>query len=799
MNRHRLKVALRTLRKQRFYTSLNVFGLSLGIAAGIVLFQFIRFHLSFDKYHPQVDQLYKLATELHLPDGSVIYESGSPLPMSKALKQTLPQVTGETVLLTLRAATVSIPGDGVSKHFAEHNNIAFADEHWFKLFHYTQLEGNTAQSLLQPNTAFITRKLAEKYFGTTHATGRRLLLDNKFPITVTGVLENNPENTDIRFDMFISNASFRSFYPQLEADMQRDWNYINYTTQSFITVPANAVPQVEATMATLVKQHFDTSIASAFQFHLLPLKTLHFDNRYGGTIRKSMLTTLAITGAFLVVIACFNFINMASAQSVKRAKEIGTRKVLGSTPAAIFWQFITELSCVVLGALLLSFVWIIASKQLINDWLQLTLNINPFNDRVLLLAIVILLVFVILTSGIYPAFILSRFKPIEALKSTTANRGSSRYRKGLVIAQNVIVQGLIICTLVITLQVQHLKNANLGFNKEAVLMVNIPDSSKSKMYYLQQQLLRNPGIQSVSFCYQAPSSDAYTGGSVQFDHRPWEDFSAGIIMGDSAYLHTFGLHLIAGHNLAESDTVNQVLINQAMLQRLGLKQPEQALGHQLVVGGLDNRTATIAGIVKDFNVHSLYTSIAPVLITTHREKYRYAAIRLNNDNGEAAMRENIRNTWQNIYSEHAFEYHYLDEQIDAFYHKEDLLGRLIKTTTLIAIVISCLGLLGLISFVTLQRTREIGVRKVLGASVKDIVYLVSRDFLRLLLLSLLITSPLAYYFMHQWLDDFAYRINISWWIFIAAGILSMLIAFATISFQSIKAAMANPVKSLRMD
>lgn len=797
MYRQRFKMALRTLWNQRFYTTLNVFGLSLGIAVGIILFQFIRYHSGFDSYHPNAGQLYKVVTELHLPDGAVIHEGGSPLPLTKALKNRIPQVKDETVLLTLKSATIAVPLGNQVKYFSEHGNIAFADSNWFNMFSYEATTGRTERFLTEPGAVLITRRLAEKYFGNTEVTGKILRLDNKYNLTVTGVLENYPANTDLTFDMFISGSSFRSFYPEQATAMNRDWSWINATTQSFISLPVNVpVKRVEEAMAGLIKEHFDASVAAAYQFHLLPLKELHFDGRYGGVIRKSLLTTLGLVGLFLVVIACFNFINMASAQSVKRAKEIGTRKVLGGTPTSIFWQFFTEISCIVLLATALAFVWIFLSLPVINTWLQTSLQINLLHDRVLLPAIFLLLVFVILASGIYPALVLSRFKPIEALKSQKAGTGTTKYRRGLVIVQNMIVQGLIVCTLIIVLQVRHLKTADLGFNKNAVLMVTIPENSKSKMTYLTNQLLMNPKIQSVSFCYQAPSSDTYTGGSVQFDNRPWEDFSAGIIMGDSAYVNTFGLKLIAGTNLAESDTVSQVLINQAMLQRLGFNNPQQVLGHRLVVGGLDNRSATITGIVKDFNVHSLYTPIAPVLITTQRSRYRYAAITLAPHTQNEA-RDIIRKEWQAAYPENEFEYRYLDEQLDEFYHKEDLLSKLIKTTTGIAIIISCLGLLGLISFVVLQRTKEIGIRKVLGAGIADIVLLFSKDFLRLLFVAMVIIFPVAFFFMDHWLQDFAYRIHISWWIFGLAGILSMLIALLTISFQSIKAALANPVKSLK--
>jgi putative ABC transport system permease protein len=794
-----LKLALRTLWRQRFYTSLNIFGLSLGIAVGLILFQFIRYHLSFDSYHQHASQLYRVVTELHLDDGTIEYSQGTPLALNKALQDAAPQVRDASVLLRVRSATIGVPQNGQSNYFTERNNIAFADPHWFDLFDHTWISGNAATALTAPNNAVISRRLAEKYFGKEDAIGKVLRFDSKYAVTVTGVLKDPPANTSFNIDLYLSRPSFKYFYPEREKEMNDYWGAIYSTTHSFIRLPdAAQVKNVEAAMATLVKKNFPADVARAYVFRLQPLKDLHFDGRYGGAIRRSLLLTLAIAGFFLVLIACFNFINLATAQSMKRAKEIGTRKVLGGTPASIFRQFITEISSIVILAAALSFLWCLLLLPVINSWLQSSLHLNPFRDMGLLAGIALLLVFVILASGLYPAFILSRFKPLAALKKQRTGTGAAIYRKGLVITQNVIVQGLIICSLIIMLQVRHLKTADLGFNKEAVLMVLIPEQDKHKMSYLRQELQTKPGIGAVSFCFEAPSSATDIGGSIRYDERSWEQFPSRTVVGDAQYLSTFKLALLAGENLRDSDTVRQALINQTLLHKLGFKDPRQVIGHQLVIGNLNDRKATIAGVVKDFNVHSLYKPMEPVIITTSQDMYRYAAIKLSGKEQDKA-RELIRKTWQGLYPENVFEYNYLDEQIDEFYHKEDLLSKLIKSTTVIAIVISCLGLLGLISFFTIQRTREIGIRKVLGASVTDIVYMLSKDFLVLIMLSVLIAAPLVAWFMDRWLQGFAYRINISWWMFFLSGLLLIIITLFTVGFQALKAAVANPVKSLQAE
>lgn len=799
MFRNYCKLALRTLWRQKFYSALNIFGLSLGIAVGVILFQFIRYNLSFDRYHHNSDQLYRIVTELHLSDGSLVHDQGTPLPLAAAVKDALPQVNEATVLLKVRSATIGVPLDNQVKYFAESGTIAFTDQHWFELFNYTWIKGNARTALTAPNTAVITRKLAEKYFGSHDPIGKLLRLDDKHNITITGVLKDPPANTDLTTELFLSRPSFQYYYPEQEHEMNQYWGAIYSTTHSFVRLPEGMpMKRVEDAMARLVKEHFPTDVAAAYQFHLQPLKDLHFDGRYGGTMRRSLLITLAFAGFFLVLIACFNFINLATAQSMKRAREIGTRKALGGTPAAICWQFMMEIAGIALLATALSFLWILLFLPVINHWLQTELRLNLIQDPGLLLGILLLLVFVILTSGIYPAVILSRFRPVEALKQQKTGGRTAIYRKGLIIVQNVIVQALIICSLIITLQIRHLKTADLGFNKNAVLMVPLPTAEKHKMSWLANELRAKTGIASVSFCYQAPASTAGNGGSVRYDDRPWEKFSASTIMADEQYLATFQLQLAAGNNLQPSDTVRQALINQTLMHKLGYKDPREVIGHRIVIGSLQDRVATIAGVVKDFNVHSLYTPLEPAIITTQLDQYRYAAIKLSS-NDHAGLRDMIRKTWQSVYPANVFEYRYLDEQIDEFYHKEDLLSNLIRATTVTAIIISCLGLLGLISFFTVQRTKEIGIRKVLGAGVTDIVYLLSKDFVILLLVSIFIAVPFVLYFMDHWLEGFAYRISISWWMFLLSGLLSVLIALGTVSFQAIKAAVADPVKSLKVE
>ncbi|PUZ25767.1 hypothetical protein DCC81_16015 [Chitinophaga parva] len=408
-----LKIALRNLWKHRFYTLLNVLGLSLGMAGGLVLLQFIRFHLSFDQYHPHPSQLYRVVTELHLDDGSTVHEQGSPLAMGPTLQQQQSGIAAQAVLTQLPAATVGVPGTAQTTYFKEHNNVAFVGDAWFHLFTYHFLQGSYSTA---PGSAVITASLARKYFGSDNVIGKALQLDSKYEVTISGVMADLPGHTDLGANLLLSDASFRGFSTEAAAMLQ-DWNYIKSNTQTFVQLREGVdVNDINKAMIRLRNQHFPNDIANVYQFTLQPLSDVHFNPFFSGTMQHSLLTTLAFVGIFLVVIACFNFINLATAQSARRAREIGTRKVLGSAPRSIFWQFMLETTCVALLAMLLALAWTFAARPLMNNWVQVPISLNVFKDPLLAASIAGLLVFIISAGGSYPAIIMSHYKPATAFR-----------------------------------------------------------------------------------------------------------------------------------------------------------------------------------------------------------------------------------------------------------------------------------------------------------------------------------------------------------------------------------------------
>jgi putative ABC transport system permease protein len=437
----------------------------------------------------------------------------------------------------------------------------------------------------------------------------------------------------------------------------------------------------------------------------------------------------------------------------------------------------------------------------LNSWINLNLKLNLTTDPLLWLFLVMLAIAIVFMAGFYPALVLANFNPVQTLKGKVALPQISlgTLRRALVVTQFIIAQVLIIAALVIGNQMKLFRNTDLGFNTKAVVMVPLPEPAKGKMEAFRNELRQQAGVRQVSLSFRAPVSTTNNGGSIKYHNRPaWESFPTRAKWGDAAYLSTFNLKLLAGRNISDRDSTMELLVNETLLRKLQIQDPNQVLGKQIMVGELGNKSGKVVGVVADFNTRSLHTAIEPTIIGNAPETYQYAAIALQRGNLAATLTA-IQAKWQAIYPQEVFEHQFLDEQIARFYATEEMLGKLIQAFTWVAILISCLGLYGLISFTTVQRTKEIGIRKVLGASAAAIVRLLTVDFLRLVLLANIIAWPLAAWAMHRWLQDYAYRTPISWWIFALAGIFAVIIALVSISFQAFKAAVANPIKALRSE
>lgn len=799
MLRNYLKIALRNLRAKRVYTSLNIIGLSVGMASGLLLFLFISHHLSTDRHHRKFDRIYRVVVDLHLEDGSVEYYPEAPLPMAKAFRNDYSQIEQAAYLKMNRELTVSVqlPNKSEATRFLELNTTALVEGELFDILDYSWLAGNPKTALREPNTVVITQSLAKKYFGSLDPMGRTIHLNNVAEAKITGVLADPPKTTNTDIQLFISIATLPRLIPDFDVN---DWWSLNSTDRVYLTLKNPlAAPGLEAALPALSKKHFGEN-ASVFQFHVQPLADVHFDvRRIGGssTIRTSLLWSLGAIGLFLILIACINFINMATAQALSRGKEMGIRKTLGSSKRQVMLQFLFETALIVLAAAVLALFLTLICIPIFNQWLPNTSTFEFSNQAIAFL--LLLIGTVTLLAGGYPAFVLSGFSPWAALKGKLIHSGNSlSLRKLLIVFQFGICQVLLVGTLVVTHQVRYLHESDLGFTKDNVVVVNLPDPSTTSFEAFRNDLRAFPAIKSVSASYRPPAAAVMNGGSFKFSGKStWETFPIRERPADSEYLETYGLHLAAGRNITPCDTIREYLVNEALLKKLNIQDPEQILGRKLETY-LSPVALPIVGVVKDFHLRSFHEEIQPCFITTQASRYKKVGIKISGQNSEQTLKF-IEQSWQKRYPNEVFTYEYLNDQLAKFYETERLVFQLSVVFAGIAILISCLGLYGLVLFTMTQRTKEIGIRKVLGASVASIIALLSTDFLKLVALAILIASPLAWYAMNVWLQDFAYHIDIEWWMIALAGTLATTIALTTVSFQSIKAALMNPVKSLKVE
>ena len=798
MLRNYLKIALRNLRTQRSYALINTVGLAVGLAGGLLIFLFLRHHLSTDRHHAKFSRIFRINTDLHLADGSIEYNPEAPLPMAEVLRKEYSQVEQAAFLMMNRELTVSVKrrGQAESSRFLEHKGTGLTEPEWFDILSYKWLQGDSKTALREPNRVVLTQSWAKKYFGDANPMGQTLTLDNKINATVTGLLADPPAPTDTDLGLFISLATLKQYDPTYDLN---DWGYLNSTNRLYVTLKdPKAAASLERTFPALAKKHYGAN-APIFRFHIQPLREIHFDvARGGGAIRSSLLWSLGAIGLLLIGAACINFVNLATAQALRRSKEVGIRKTLGSTRGQLVGQFLLETTLIIVAATGLALFLVAVLLPLFNDWVHLNLSFRP--DGPTLAFIGLLLSGVILLAGGYPALVLSGFSPKVALRGelpVASGRGFT-VRRALVVTQFVVCQALIIGSLVVVRQVRYIQKADLGFQKDNVVVVKMPKEQKSKQQAFKQMLLPYAAIQTVSLHHRPPSSDLNFGGSFKFNGKAdWEQFPVRDRLADADYLRTYGLKLVAGRNIMPSDTIREYLINETLLHRLGFRDPQRVLGKTLQYH-LSAVALPIVGVVNDFHQKSLREEISPCLIASQADWYAAAGIRISGQNPAQTL-QRIRQTWQQLYPDEVFEYQFLDEQVARFYETETLITRLITAFTGMAILICCLGLYGLVSHVVVQRTKEIGVRKVLGASVASIVALLNKDFLKPVLVAVVIASPLAGWAMNRWLRDFAYKTDLAWWVFALAGGLAVGIALLTVSFQSVKAALMNPVKSLRSE
>ncbi len=800
MFRNYLKTAIRNLSRHKSNSIINIAGLMVGFSAFLLIFLVIQYEESFDDFHTNKKNIYRVVRIGKSPTNRE-YRTGVPLPVTSTLRKDFPQLTNASAIFSDNGVQVNVKGpDGtIRKKFKEQTGTFFAEPQFFQMFDFSLADGNIKNALNEPYTVLLTKDIATKYFGDwKNLIGKTLNVDG-IDVKITGILNNPPVNTDFPLKTIMSYSTIKNFM-----DMS-NWGNISDNNYCFVQLNAdNLQTQFQKLLAGFTLKHI-TPINPGYDLSLQPLSEVHYDERYGNfngrTFSKDLIFALSIISLFLLVIACVNFINLTTAQAINRAREVGVRKVLGSNRSQLVLQFLGETGITTLLALLGSLIIIFICIPLVNNLLDIHLSTSVLYSAKSILFAVCALLLVTFLSGFYPALVLSGFNSAAVLKSAFSadNKKGIFFRRGLVVLQFVIAQALIIGTLVVVSQMDYFRNADLGFRKKAIINAGFPGDSlsRTKTGMLKNELLKIPGVEDISFSVFAPSAYGgwYTDLRINNNNSKQPDMIVSMKPADTNYFSLYHLPIVAGRVYFQSDTMKEFVVNETVIKGLGIRNMEDAIGKPINVNG---KTFPIVGVVKDFHVNSLRDPINAVVLTTMKDQYGLANIKIDMTKSKAVIAA-IENIWNKNFPDFVFEYNFLDESIADYYKQENQLSQLYKIFSGIAIFISCLGLYGLISFMAVQRKKEIGIRKVLGAPVLDIVIMLSKEFTILISIAFLIASPIAWYFMHQWLQQYTYRIMIGLWFFAATILCSLLIAWLTVGYTAIKAATANPVKSLRTE
>lgn len=795
--------AFRNLLRYRVYTLINVAGLSIGITSCILIFLVFRYDLSFEKFHTKYDRIYRVVRDVSMTTGTV-YNSATPYTFPKAFRNDCADIPLFTAIHYDIEMNVKA---GLEKHTVY--NVIFADSLFFRVFDFKVLSGNPSVDLGQPGKVFLTRSLAEKILkGKKHGT---LKIGKATEVEVVGIVEDPPPTSHMKFSMVVSMPTFsKEFTGGLPLD---EWD-MSMRGMSYLALPGDmTVVSVEDRLKAMAKKYLKPESAARTTYRLQPLSDIHFSEQYlfnpGGpaTVPDESLIVIAALGIFIVVIACINFIHLATALATNKSKEIGIRKTLGASRGQIARYFLGETLIITVFSVLLSLGITERVLPWLNDFIGKELVLDVFGSPVLLFFVLAIIVLVTLLSGFYPAVILSNFNPVAVLKNRmTVPRGAGgAVRRTLVVFQFFIAQVLIIATLVISRQMDYLRSKPLGFNSEAVVNLSLPDNRPATLEAFRSRIEGDPNIASLSFCSGAPTSMNDFGTHYYLTEKGREEAFNGISVkpADVHYMNTYGIKLLAGRWFTESDApVTQTpqyvyVITEAAMKQLGFNDPEKILGKHLTTGVMDIE-GEIVGVVEDFHVRSLHTEMKPVVLMNFTFLYYEAGIRIKPGRIREALK-GIEKQWEVTFPDHDFKYEFLDEHIAGLYRSEERTFALFRIFAGISIFIGCLGLYGLISFMANQKVKEIGIRKVLGASTTGIIALFSKEFVKVIFVAFAIAAPLTWYIMYEWLQRFAYKTEIHWSVFIIGMAATLIIALLTIGFRSVKAALTNPVNTLRSE
>jgi putative ABC transport system permease protein len=779
--------AFRTMRRNLSFTFLNIAGLSLSIASCLAIFLIVRNELGYDSFSKKADRTYRITLN------ALDFNSNISMAIVPKMRDDFPELENITQIYYKHEELIKV---GQTK-YAE-KGFALVDNQFAKVFDFQWISGSPAIALSEPNSAVLTESISKKYFGEKPAMGQTFSIANEYTVKVTGVIKDPPANTSLPFQILVSLNSVKFN----EGMMTAFWA-ISGGSYAYLVIPQNySIHQLEKKIPAFITRNWGKDIAVDAHLPMQPLKDIHFDQRYINNIvtpvSKDTYLGMAAIGGFIILMACINFINLSTAQSVKRSKEIGVRKVLGAGRPQLVQQFLGETSMLVIFSVILGVMLTVIAMPEISKWLDIKIDMQQLGEPKVIGGVAGIAIGIILLAGLYPAFVQSAYNPVDSLKRkmSMSFRGIN-LRKGLVLVQFAISQILIVGTLVVAHQMKFFQDEDLGFNKEAVVSFQIPDQSKKDL--LKQQLQTEPGLTDISLSSGAP---VYFTNATSFSciqRGITKDDVTELKFVDEHYTDMFGLKMLAGEKVSrkhEKDSTNKIVINETMMHKLGMQNPADAIGQYINLGGEDH--SYIIGIVQDFQSESKHKKRRSCVLVYRPDNFYMVSVRIKTGSMHQTL-QHIDKTWSALFPNNVFEYEFIDEHIASWYRQEAKVYTAFKLFSSLAILIGCLGLYGLVTFAAVQRTKEVGIRKVLGASLFDITSLFAKEFIFLIFLAFLIAIPLGYYFMHNWLENFAYHIDIGKGIFLIAVGISLAIAAITISFQVIKAGLANPVTSLRAE
>lgn len=802
------KTAIRNLLRYKGFTTINILSLAIGITGCLVIGLFVWDELQYDKFIKEGDSVYRLYAKRNNSTGNTS-TANTPPAMAPYLQQHYPEVEHTMRLLMWSGRMLMEVGEKMGYE----DKGLIADSTFFEIFPLQLAKGNAATALDHPMSVVITEEMAQKYFGNADPIDKTLKLD-KSDFTVKGVLAKLPEHfhLDINYILPMTAAG-------LPAERMQRWTWQQFFTYVRVKKGTNiqqlqdkfqlaAIKQINAERDQAEEDEDEVRFQLLTDIHLHSAN-FEYDNAKRGNI--TYVKGLTIIAGFVLLIACFNFINLATARSLRRAKEIGVRKVIGADRKQLILQFIGETVLLSLIASLIALVATLLIAPSLNDFTGKSISFNPIANPLLLFLIIGIALMIGILSGVYPALIMSAYQPIKVLKGLKVKGNDSSsgsvLREGLVIVQFALSALLIVCTVIVYRQIKFLHQKDLGFNKDQIIYFNAQGSIAENPQIFKNELKRSSGIISATAGYGLPGDALATDGIKVPGPEGEKDYSAVNLIVDPDYIPTMGVKLIAGRNFStafSTDVEEAFIINETAVKELGFGSPQQALGKKINWNKWEAdslnpvKKGQVIGVVKDIHVKSLHEKVNITIMQLYPPVVSKVAVKVKAAEFPATIAY-IKSTWNKFSPKYPLDYKFLDENFAAMYQSEDKLGTLLWIFTVMAIFVGCMGLFGLAAFSAEQRVKEIGIRKVLGASIMNIFSMLSLTFLKPVIIASFIAFPIAWWAMKSWLQDFEYRVTISWWVFVLAGLAALVIALVTVSFQSIKAAVSNPAKSLRTE